>query len=136
MSFTFLLPLYVGLMITIAIINYIVGKIFNVDLNGLFSENYVNNRHKKIDWIIRIIAVPVAIGIYIFSYNVTFNQSTGLIVASTLMFFSIILNQLTSIYMEKKHLANTNQYKATIVKSILINITIIVFLYVIQRRYV
>lgn len=130
-NFTFLFLMYVGLMITITIINYIVEKIFRVEHSSLFSENYVSDRHKKIDWINRIVTAVIAIGVYILSYDRGINLSTEYLAPLTIYFFAIIINQLTSIYMEKKYLANTKQYKATIVKSILINIVIFIFLYVV-----
>lgn len=130
-NFTFLFLMYVGLMITISIIDYIVEKIFKVEHSSRFSENYVNERHKKIDWINRIVTAVIAISVYIFSYDMGINQSTEYLAPLSIYFFSNIINQLTSIYMEKKHLANTNQYKATIVKSILINIVIFIFFYVV-----
>ena len=130
-NFTFLFLMYVGLMITISIIDYIVEKIFKVEHSSLFSENYVNERHKKIDWINRIVTAVIAISVYIFSYDMGINQSTEYLAPLSIYFFSNIINQLTSIYMEKKHLANTNQYKATIVKSILTNIVIFIFFYVV-----
>ncbi|MGM0835119.1 MAG: DUF4181 domain-containing protein [Bacillota bacterium] len=94
--------------------NSMMRKLLKVERKKFFSYNHINDKHKKIDWTIRItIVVSMLVGYFI---NVQNDFSAGYWFLETyfLLFLFIILSEIATAIMEWKFAENKNAYLFTI----------------------
>ncbi|AJD89669.1 hypothetical protein JMA_03520 [Jeotgalibacillus malaysiensis] len=95
----------------------IMRRLIGADKIKMFSwENYVNQQHKKLDWIIRISAIIAMIVLWAIQMSV-FEDGGGLkwyLGAPMALFLMILFTETLRIYMEWKHSENRQNYKATL----------------------
>lgn len=104
-----------GLLLLITFVfNTLMRKYLNVEEKKIFSHNHVNDKHKKIDWIIRglfmvMIIMFGFIGIY--RYN-----SEGLwgFTSPILLIVFLLVSESTRAFMEWKYSTNRNAYIFTL----------------------
>ncbi|MYL71580.1 DUF4181 domain-containing protein [Halobacillus litoralis] len=114
---------WLGLLIMLTIVsvllvsfNTIIRKWLKVERKRILSYNHVNEKHKRIDWIIRIIAVISLIlgySINIMSYPANtywFLQPWYIIIVF------LVVAELGRAVMERKYAQNSNAYKVTILE--------------------
>lgn len=101
--------------------NKFLRKWLNVEKKEFFSNNFVNQKHKKIDWTIRITFIVVVL--FGFFVNVSENPSRHiwLLQPHILMFGLIFVTELVRIVMEKRYAANKNDYIFTTVQLVVIS---------------
>lgn len=107
------------LMLTILLLllvsfNAIMRKLLKVEKKKLFSYNYVNEKHSKIDWTIRIIIIVVLlIGTYV---NNTRDRMDWIWFFEPwhIMMVFIVATEISRAIMEFKYAENRNAYKLTI----------------------
>lgn len=101
--------------------NKFLRKWLNVEKKEFFSNNFVNQKHKKIDWTIRITFIVVVL--FVFFVNVSENPSRHiwLLQPHILMFSLIFVTELVRIVMEKRYAANKNDYIFTTVQLVVIS---------------
>lgn len=118
------------LMLTILLLllvsfNAIMRKLLKVEKKKLFSYNYVNEKHSKIDWTIRIIIIVILlIGTYV---NNTRDRMDWIWFFEPwyIMMVFIVATEVSRAIMEFKYAENRNAYKLTISQLVFI---VIIFL--------
>lgn len=92
------------------LINKFPRKWLNVKKKNLFSSNYVNDKHKKIDWIIKITFISLLfIGVFINVNRDSLNTHSSL-ETYILMTAFISVSEIVRIVMEKRYAENKNDY--------------------------
>jgi len=120
----FFLFLFV-LWLIIFLFGAIVRRILKVEKKKMFSYNHLNERHKNIDWTIRIVFVVVMIiGAIINSSRFPLNPILFLETYFLLMML-IFLTEIVTAVMEWKYAENRNAYIFTIFQLIFIAILLL-----------
>lgn len=94
--------------------NSMIRKFLKVEKKKFFSYNHINEKHKKIDWTIRIIiVVGMLVGYFT---NVQNDLSDGYWFLETyfLLFLFIVITEIATAIMEWKYAKNKNAYLVTI----------------------
>ena len=108
--------------ICLFLINNFTSKWLKVKKKKFFSYDYVNDKHKKIDWIIRITFVSfIIIGGFININRDSLNTLWSL-QAAILIFASIIVSEIVRIIMEKIYSENKNDYIFTAIQLVVTSI--------------
>ena len=108
--------------ICLFLINNFASKWLKVKKKKFFSYDYVNDKHKKIDWIIRITFVSfIIIGGFININRDSLNTLWSL-QAAILIFASIIVSEIVRIIMEKIYSENKNDYIFTAIQLVVTSI--------------
>ncbi|SHG61538.1 DUF4181 domain-containing protein [Ornithinibacillus halophilus] len=108
--------------------NMIMSKWFNVKGKNFFSLNYVNEKHKKMDRIIRVLTIiSLLVG---FAINAKRDPGNWywFLQPWSIIYFSVLLSQIVRGYMEKKYDSNPNAYKLTISETLFMFILVIVII--------
>lgn len=96
--------------VCISLINKFTRKLLNVEKKKLFSYNHINDKHKKIDWIIRItFTFFIIIGFFI-NVNRDSLKPIWFLETHNLLFAFIIVSEIVRIIMEKRYAENKNDY--------------------------
>ncbi|MDQ0159991.1 DUF4181 domain-containing protein [Alkalibacillus salilacus] len=101
----------IGLVLLIGF-NAFVSKWFGVERKNIFSFNYVTDRHKKIDRVIRgITLISLLVG-----YTINVNTGTWywFLQPWFILLFLIFPSFIVTIVMERKYASNPNAYKVTL----------------------
>lgn len=100
--------------------NFITRRIFKVERQKLFSYNHINEKHKKVDWTIRL--STIALLIIGFAINSTRNPTEWFWFFQTwfILLLFIFSSQTAKAIMERKYAENRNRYKVTISESVFI----------------
>lgn len=89
-------------------------KWLKVEEHNFFSYNHVNQKHKRIDWTIRVIAMVgmlLSLPVYLSSdFTYWFLQSW------IIMILFLIISEIVRAVMERKYAENPNAYKLTIIQ--------------------
>ncbi|WP_096200049.1 DUF4181 domain-containing protein [Bacillus sp. FJAT-45350] len=110
---TFLLSilLFLAILLLIVSFNKIMRKWLKVEKEKLFSYNHVNEKHKKIDWTIRIVALVFFLLGYVVN---TIRESIHELFQPWFLLLIIIVSEAVKAVMERKYAENPNAYKLTI----------------------
>ncbi len=102
-------------------------KWLNVEKKKWFSYNHLNEKHKKLDWMIRITFLLLLL--ISFFYNVTQDPFDRIWYLEThiLLFVFIIASETVRAVMEKRYADNRNDYKFTISQLAFIALSILLF---------
>lgn len=111
-------------LLTISLAMFLFGvvgrRILKVERKKMFSYNHLNEQHKKIDWIIRIISIVVLIigGIV----NISRHPLPPILFLQPyiLMFLFILMTEIVTAIMEWKYAKNRNAYIFTVAQLIFI----------------
>jgi len=102
-------------------INKFLRKWLNVEKKEFFSNNFVNQKHKKIDWTIRITFIVVVLFGFFVNVSEDPSRHIWLLQPHILMFGLIFVTELVRIVMEKRYAANKNDYIFTTVQLVVIS---------------
>ncbi|QDP40759.1 DUF4181 domain-containing protein [Radiobacillus deserti] len=98
-------------LLLISLFNALMRKVLNVKRRKFFSYNHVNDRHKKLDWFIRI----GFIGMVILSYPFTLQPySNWFLQPWFLIFVFFIASETVRAIMEYKYAKNRRDYLYTL----------------------
>ena len=108
--------------IVLFFINKFLRKWLNVEKREFFSNHFVNEKHKKIDWTIRISFIVLIL--FVFFINVSGNplKHIWILQPYILLFGLVIVTELVRIVMEKRYAANKNDYIFTAVQLVVISL--------------
>lgn len=125
-----LVILIVTFSLIIFIFNWIIRRLLNVEHPKFFSNNYVNDKHKKYDKRIGVISF---IGYMTASFYLIFNSTEDFEITNAWYLFIIgtaflIVQELMRAYMEWKYLKGKNDYLFTLIQLIFITAIIIIVL--------
>ena len=101
--------------------NKFLRKWLNVEKKEFFSNNFVNQKHKKIDWTIRITFIVVVLFGFFVNVSEDPSKHIWLLQPHILMFGLIVVTELVRIVMEKRYAANKNDYIFTAVQLVVIS---------------
>lgn len=101
--------------------NKFLRKWLNVEKKEFFSNNFVNQKHKKIDWTIRITFIVVVLFGFFVNVSEDPSRHIWLLQPHILMFGLIVVTELVRIVMEKRYAANKNDYIFTTVQLVVIS---------------
>src|SRR5690606_15274395 len=97
-------------------VNKFLRKWLNVEKKEFFSNHFVNEKHKKIDWTVRITFIVVMLFGFFFNVSEDPSKHIWLLQPHILMLGLIIVTELVRIIMEKRYAANKNDYIFTAVQ--------------------
>lgn len=102
-------------------VNKFLRKWLNVEKKELFSNHFVNEKHKKMDWTVRITFIVVMLVGFFFNVSEDPSKHIWLLQPHVLMLGLIIVTELVRIIMEKRYAANKNDYIFTAVQLVVIS---------------
>lgn len=122
-----------GIFILIAIVKWVLRKIFNIEKEKkkLFSYNHINALHKKVDWGIRISSSIILI-LLVF-YSIELQEFPTILSLNILVVFTII-DFATKAFFEWKYSDNPKHSILTISEMIIWVITIIIVIQIISHH--
>lgn len=122
-----------GIFILIAIVKWVLRKIFNIEKEKkkLFSYNHINALHKKVDWGIRISSSIILI-LLVF-YSIELQEFPAILSLNVLVVFTII-DFATKAFFEWKYSDNPKHSILTISEMIIWVITIIIVIQIISHH--
>nr|WP_255731303.1 DUF4181 domain-containing protein [Solibacillus sp. MA9] len=104
------------------LINKFLRKWLNVKKKKLFSYNHVNDKHKKIDWTIRIIFIFFLFISFFINVNRDPLEHIWFLETHILMFVFIIVSEIVRVIMEKRYAENKNDYIFSAIQLVVISI--------------
>jgi hypothetical protein len=100
-----------GLMIYL--INTVLRKWLKVERKKLFSYNHINDKHKKIDWTMRMISIVLIVAGSITNLSLAPSQRIWFLETNYILFGFIIASETARAIFEKRYSANQNDYLFT-----------------------
>lgn len=94
----------------IFLLNMLLRKMLGVEKRKRFSNNYVNEKHQRIDWTIRMVAVFAVVITAIFAF-----YSIQIYMIFIFVIFGAIQETVRAV-MEKKYAENPNDYLFTLIQ--------------------
>ncbi|MED4072150.1 DUF4181 domain-containing protein [Priestia endophytica] len=94
--------------------NTIMRKWLKVERKKLFSYNHVNEKHKKMDWTIRIITIASILLGFIINMSRDSTDWFWFLQSWAVLFIFIVVSEIVRAVMERKYAKNPNAYKLTI----------------------
>jgi len=107
------------------IMNKFLRKWLNVEKKEFFSNHFVNEKHKKMDWTIRITFIVVMLVGFFFNVSEDPSKHIWFLQPYILLFGLIFVTELVRIVMEKRYAANKNDYIFTSVQLVVISLFLI-----------
>lgn len=119
-----LLIIVIFLVIT-AVFNAIMRKWLGVEKPKAFSHNPVNDKHKKIDWTIRVFGITVMIIGYFINVSRLPQEPYWILEPWFILLVLIFVTEIVRAIMERKYAKNPNAYIYTISQMVFLLIFII-----------
>ena len=113
-----LIIILISLVLVLYIFNYIIRKLLGVETKKWFSYNHINERHKKLDWYVRIAFIILLIFFYFLTLSNTgiLNHQYLYLLPGISAFIFLIISELLRAFMEWKYAENKKAYIATIIE--------------------
>ncbi|MGE7023623.1 DUF4181 domain-containing protein [Solibacillus cecembensis] len=109
-----LLILLIVVVLVINIFGFVIRKLLGVERKKWFSYNHLNERHKKLDWLVRIFFIIL---LFISNFYTNYNDIFGAYWYSDTWFILIcfiITSELLRVFMEWKYAENKKDFIATL----------------------
>ena len=113
-----IIVILISLVLVLHIFSYTIRKLLGVDKKKWFSYNYINERHKKLDWYLRI-AFIILLMFFIFltsSSTELLKHRFWYLIPGSSAFVFLIISELLRAFMEWKYAENKKAYIATIIE--------------------
>ncbi|OIU68599.1 DUF4181 domain-containing protein [Rossellomorea aquimaris] len=104
-----------------------ISRWLGVTKRKIFDYGIVNEKHKELDKVIRLITVAVLITGFILSLLTDFELNHWYIHPYTILVVSLISGELLKIYMEWKYIEDKREYTYTILETSLQAVLLILF---------
>ena len=113
-----IIVILISLVLVLHIFSYTIRKLLGVDKKKWFSYNYINERHKKLDWYVRIAFIILLIFFYFLTLSNTgiLNHQYLYLLPGISAFIFLIISELLRAFMEWKYAENKKAYIATIIE--------------------
>ncbi|GAB3056353.1 DUF4181 domain-containing protein [Virgibacillus ainsalahensis] len=102
------------ILLLMVLFNTIMRKWLRIKKKKFFSYNHVNEKHKKIDWTIRITTIVVILLGYIITITRGPMDMIWFLQPWFILFIFMIVSETVRAVMERKYAENPNAYKLTI----------------------
>lgn len=109
-------PLMLFLIVLVLVVStfgFVIRKLLGVERKKWFSYNHINERHKKLDWSVRIIFMSL----FLISYYMIDNDTFGIpwyFETWFILIVFLITTELLRTYMEWKYAENKRDFVATL----------------------
>ncbi|MED3804110.1 DUF4181 domain-containing protein [Lysinibacillus xylanilyticus] len=116
-QFGTLMLFLIVLVLVINIFGFVIRKLLGVERKKCFSYNHVNERHKKLDWSVRIIFILF----FISSYYMIDDDTLGIpwyFETWFILIVFLITSEMLRAFMEWKYAENKKDFVATIVETV------------------
>ncbi|MFE8697609.1 DUF4181 domain-containing protein [Cytobacillus sp. FJAT-53684] len=125
-SFFLKLILLIAIIILVFVLfDIFMRKLLKVEKKKFFSYNHVNEKHKKIEWMIRITFVVILFGFYIYSMSDPVGGFLYLQFVPIAMLIFILVTETLRAFMEWKYAANKKAYIVTVSQLVFASILVI-----------
>jgi len=104
------------------ITHVLLRKWLKVDRKKIFSYNHINEKHKKIDWTIRIIFITFMLIGFFITVSRSPQDPIWLLQPHIILLVLIFCTELVRAIMEKKHAENPNDYLFTSIQLVIVTI--------------
>ena len=111
-----LIVFLISLFLVLIIFNYTVRKLLGVDRKKWFSYNHINERHKKLDWTVRITFLIILFLSYFYTVSNIELITSWYFNPGFLVFIFLIISELLRAFMEWKYVENKKVFIATIIE--------------------
>ena len=113
-----LIVILISLVLVLHIFSYTIRKLLRVERKKWFSYNHINERHKKLDWYLRIAFIILLIFFYFLTSSNTelLNNRYLYLLPGISAFIFLIISELLRAFMEWKYAENKKAYIATIIE--------------------
>ncbi|QPQ31048.1 DUF4181 domain-containing protein [Lysinibacillus sp. JNUCC 51] len=114
-QFGTLILFLIVLVLVINIFEFVIRKLLGAERKKWFSYNHINERHKKLDWSLRIIFICL----FISSYYMIDNDTFGIPFFKTwfILIVFLITSEMLRAFMEWKYAENKRDFVATIAET-------------------
>ena len=103
-------------------------RILNVKRKKRFSYNHLNDRHKKMDWVIRItFVILIVVGGFYNTFNLGPENKVWYLESYMLLFGFVLVSETVRAVFEKRHAENPNDYKFTLSQLTFLTVTLVLF---------
>ncbi|KHF39347.1 DUF4181 domain-containing protein [Halalkalibacter okhensis] len=102
------------ILLLLYLFNSIMRKWLKVEKKKFLSYNHVNEQHKKIDWIIRVLTIVVILLGYVITLMRGPTEMIWFLQPWFILFVFIVVSEMVRAVMERKYAENPNAYKFTI----------------------
>jgi len=112
-EFGILILLLIMLVLVISIFRFVIRKLLGVERKKWFSYHHLNERHRKLDWSLRLITILFLIS----SYYMIDNNKVEILwyfKTSFIIIVFLIASELLRAFMEWKYAENKRDFVATI----------------------
>ena len=92
----------------------------------MFSPNYVNDMHKKIDWTLRVFFLAVLVVSAFYNVERGLSERIWFLEPWFILFISIIVTESVRAFMEWKYVANKKNYIFTLCQLALVILIVII----------
>ena len=111
-----LIVILISLVLVLHIFNYTIRKLLGVDRKKWFSYNHINERHKKLDWTVRITFLLILFFSYLYTASNMELITHWYFNPGFLVFIFLIISELLRAFMEWKYVENKKVFIATIIE--------------------
>ncbi|MER2192240.1 MAG: DUF4181 domain-containing protein [Solibacillus sp.] len=111
---------FISLALLLIIFNYTVRKLLGVGRKKPFSYHHMNQKHKKLDWSVRIVFIIIAVFIHLSTENNTEFDTPWYFQIWFITVIFLIVSELLRAFMEWKYAENRKAFLATILELLLV----------------
>ena len=111
-----LIVFFISLVLVLIIFNYTIRKLLGVDRKKWFSYNHINERHKKLDWYLRIAFIIILLFSYFYTVYNTELITYWYFNPGLIAIICLIISELLRAFMEWKYVENKKAFIATIIE--------------------
>lgn len=107
---------FISLALLLIIFNYTVRKLVGVGRKNPFSYHHINQRHKKLDWSVRIVFIIIVVFIHLFTEKNTKFEIPWYFQIWFITVIFLTVSELLRAFMEWKYAENKKAFLATILE--------------------
>lgn len=111
---------FISLALLLIIFNYTVRKLLGVGRKKPFSYHHMNQRHKKLDWSVRIVFIIIVVFIHLSRENNTEVDNPWYFQIWFITVIFLTVSELLRAFMEWKYAENRKVFLATILELLLV----------------
>ena len=108
-----LIVFLISIVLVLIIFNYAVRKLLGVDRRKWFSYNHINERHKRLDWSVRIVFVIYLFFVFLYTANNIEVGTPWYFQTWFIVIIFLIISELIRAFIEWKYVENKKAFIAT-----------------------
>lgn len=100
------------------IINVVLREKLGVESKKFFSYNHVNQKHKKVDWILRAVFIGFLLLMSFYRFEINLGNNSWYMNPGYSAMIFVIISEIVRVIMEWKYLENKKEYIISLVQLI------------------